>query len=290
MSRTVSSQVRIQPASGFWSELRSSLSTSLGAVVLGAVGAVRVQLAQLLADRGELLAQQELALLALDALADVLADLLGDLLLGEVLLRPREERLQPRRHVGLGEQPGLLLGVEVGRPAGEVGQRARVRRLLDVVDHLPRTALLQDRHDERLVLLGQLEHAAGGRGVVDRLGLDPQGGAGTGHARPDAGADIPADHGGLLPAGEPAHLLEDRDGAHRGVAAVEAGHHQDTTVDAARGIDRCLDLRLVQPQRDHHAGQHDRVGQRKHRQLQRLCHAGSNAYTVAGVPAFNHVR
>ena len=97
----MSSQVRIQPASGLWSEVRSSLSTSreggradrLGQVGLldaGAVvvGALRLALAQLLADRGELLAQQELALGLLHALADVLADLLGDLLLGEVLAWP----------------------------------------------------------------------------------------------------------------------------------------------------------------------------------------------------------
>ena len=86
ISRTVSSQVRIQPASGVWSLARSSLPTSrsaasrtfsgqvggldAGAVVVGALGLV---LAELLADRGELLAQQELALALLHALADVVA-------------------------------------------------------------------------------------------------------------------------------------------------------------------------------------------------------------------------
>ena len=63
-----------------------------GAVVrlLGAgLAAVdRCQLAQLLADGGELLAQQELALLLVHALLDVLADGLGDVQLGEVLLGP----------------------------------------------------------------------------------------------------------------------------------------------------------------------------------------------------------
>ena len=56
-----------------------------GAVVVGALGLV---LAELLADRGELLAQQELALALVHALADVVLDLLGDLELGEVLARP----------------------------------------------------------------------------------------------------------------------------------------------------------------------------------------------------------
>ena len=64
-----------------------SAALDAGAVVVGAVGLV---LAELLADRGELLAQQELALALVHALADVVADLLGDLELGEVLARPLE--------------------------------------------------------------------------------------------------------------------------------------------------------------------------------------------------------
>ena len=75
ISSTVSSQVRIQPASGEASLARSSLPTSRMrrlAYLLGQLGgldpgpvvgrAVGLVLAQLLADRGELLAQQELAL------------------------------------------------------------------------------------------------------------------------------------------------------------------------------------------------------------------------------------
>ena len=100
--------MRIQAASGVWSLERSSLSTSLssavadvlgqvggldpGAVVVGALG---LALAQLLADRGELLAQQELALRLLHALADVLADLVGDLGLGEVVAGPGDHGLEP---------------------------------------------------------------------------------------------------------------------------------------------------------------------------------------------------
>ena len=77
MSRTVSSQVRIQPASGLWSEAALQLVDlverglqhvlgQVGRLDAGAVvvGALRLAFAQLLADRGELLAQQELALLS----------------------------------------------------------------------------------------------------------------------------------------------------------------------------------------------------------------------------------
>ena len=77
-----------------------------GAVV---VGAVRLVLAELLADRGELLAQQELPLALLHALADVVADLLGHLELGQVAAAPLDQLLQPLVDVGVAEQPELLL-------------------------------------------------------------------------------------------------------------------------------------------------------------------------------------
>ena len=128
-----------------------------------------------------------------------------------------------------------------------------------------------------------------GAGSVDGLGLHPQGRAGPGHARADAGPDLAADDRGLLSAGQPADLLEDGDGADGRVAAVEAGHDEDLAIDAGRSIDSRLDLRLVEPDGNHHAGQQHRVGERKHRQLQRLCHNQPNAYTVERIPAFNHV-
>ena len=262
-----------------------------GPVVVGAVGLV---LAQLLADRGQLLAQQELALGLLHALADVLGDLLRDLLLGHVLAGPADQQLQPLDHVGLGQQLRLLLQVEVGGPAGGVGQLAGVGDLLDGVDDLPGAALLQDADDQGLVLLGQLGRPAGDRAVLDRGDLHPQRRTRSGHAGPDLRAALAAHHGGLLPVGEPADLLEDGDRAHGGVPAVEAGNDDDLAIDAAtttlRRVDRCLDLRLVEPDGNHHAGQHHRVGERKHRQLQRLCHARLNRYTVELVPAFKKIR
>jgi len=41
---------------------------------------------------------------------------------------------------------------------------------------------------------------------------------------------------------------------------------------------------LVEADRDNHAGQHDRVGQWQDRELQRVCHARCNTYTVACIP------
>ena len=66
---------------------------------------VVVALAELLADRRQLLAQQVLALLLVDALGDVGADLRGDLQLGEVVLGP------------LGDQIDALADIDGGRTA-----------------------------------------------------------------------------------------------------------------------------------------------------------------------------
>ena len=59
-----------------------------GPVVVLLGGGVTGQVGELLADRGQLLAQQELLLLLLHALLDVLADRLRDVQLGQVLLGP----------------------------------------------------------------------------------------------------------------------------------------------------------------------------------------------------------
>ena len=154
------------------------------AVVVGPVG---LALAELLADRGELLAQQELALALLHALADVLADLVGELDLGEVLAGPPDQRLEPRLHVGGLEQLALAVDREVRRVAGGVGDRGRVGHLVDRVDDLPGLAPLEHGDDQPLVLLGQLAGAVGDV-LVDRLDLDPQRRAGPGHAGADPAA------------------------------------------------------------------------------------------------------
>ena len=98
------------------------------AVVVGALG---LALAELLADRRELLAEQELALGLLHPLADVLADLVGDLGLGEVVAGPGDDRLEPLLDVRGLQQLALLLVGEVRRVAGRVRDRAGVAHLVD---------------------------------------------------------------------------------------------------------------------------------------------------------------
>ena len=78
----------------------------LGAVLLGDRGVV---LAQLLADRVHLLAQEVLALLLLGALLDVLADALAHLQLGEALALQLDGQLEALGHVERAQQLDLLL-------------------------------------------------------------------------------------------------------------------------------------------------------------------------------------
>ncbi len=83
-----------------------------------------VVVAQLLADRLHLLAQEVVALLLLGAGLHVVADPAADLELGEPLALEGERLLEPLGHVEGLQQLHLLLVVEVGRVARGVGQRA----------------------------------------------------------------------------------------------------------------------------------------------------------------------
>ena len=90
----------------------------------------------------------------------------------------------------------------------------------------------------------------------------------------DAGPAGAAHQRARLAAGQPAHLVEDRDGPDGRVVAVEAGHDQhprlapDTArrrADRAGGVDGGLGLG-VELHRHDHARQQHAVGQRKHRE------------------------
>ena len=142
ISSTVSSQVRIHPCSGLCSLVRSSRSTSrstatrtssgsTSSLELRAVLGDRVvgvaALAQLLADRGELLAQQELALRLVHALGDAAADLLRQVELGQRLAHEVQRLLQARLGVELLEQLHLALDRR-GRAPSPRCRRARPGR------------------------------------------------------------------------------------------------------------------------------------------------------------------
>jgi hypothetical protein len=246
--------------------------------------AVGVVLAELLADRGELLAQQELALLGLHPLADVVRDLLRDLLLGDVRLRPLQQLLQPGGHVGLGEQLGLVRDVQPGRPAGQVGELPGVGGLLHRVDDLPGPPLLQDADHQRLVLGSQLVGAPGGLTGLDRLDLHPQGGAGAGDPAADAGAALAAHHRGPVTVGQAADLFQDGDHTERAVPPVQAWHDEDPSAVVVlrvptrrRGVDGGAGVGGVEADRDHHPGQDHGVVEGQDRERQHVTHARSNS-------------
>ncbi len=254
-------------------------------VLLLGLGGVAVELLELLAHGGELLAQQELALLLLHALLDVLADRLGDVELGEVVARPLDQLGQPVGRVGGLQQLDLLRRGQPRGVAGAVGQHGRVVDLVDLVDHLPGAALLQDGGGQDLVLLGQLLGALAHGDGVDGVGLDPQRGAGTGRAGAHPDPVDAAHDGGGLASREPPDLLDDGLNADRAVAAVDPGNEKDPWL-VATGctgrVDRGAHLGVGQVQRNHHARQHDLVVQRQDREDQALTHTNSQGLSYTG--------
>ncbi len=86
---------------------------------------VVIALAELLADRGELLAEQVLTVLLVDALGDVGADRFGDTQLGEVFPCPRLDQLDASRRIDGVQHGKTLVGVEVGPGCDPVGELAR---------------------------------------------------------------------------------------------------------------------------------------------------------------------
>ena len=96
----------------------------LRAVLLDDRGVV---LAELLADRVHLLAQEVVALLLVGALLDVVADPLADLQLREALALELQRQLEAVGDVDRAQQLEPLLVVEVGAVAGGVGERSRAR-------------------------------------------------------------------------------------------------------------------------------------------------------------------
>ena len=123
-----------------------------------------------------------------DALAHVLADLVADLDLGQVVLGPADEQLEPGLGRGRLEQLALAVDGQVRRIACRVREDGRVAQAGELVDDLPRLTPLEHGHDELLVVGGQLDGALGGGLVGDGGRLDPERGARPGHTTADQGS------------------------------------------------------------------------------------------------------
>jgi hypothetical protein len=217
------------------------------------VGDRRLVLAELLADRLHLAAQDVLALLLLSAGFDILADPLAHLLLGQALALEPERQLQPLGHVDGLEQLHLLLEGHLGRVGRRVGERARVADRAHEGGDAPVVATqLEDLLDDRTVLALEVAHLDARRLLVGAfLDLDAQaalriGPGGSG----DAAVEALEVHGPGA-AREADVLCHGGDRADLGVLAVVARHEQDTLLLADVGTER-----------DVHVGEDDDVVER----------------------------
>ena len=136
----------------------------------------RVVLAELLADRLHLAAEDVLALLLRGALLDVVADAPAHLHLGEPLALQLDRHREPVLDVERLEELDLLLEAEVGRVADGVGERAGIADRADEGrDAAVVAAQLEDLLDDRAVLALELARARVGLVAVGALlDLDAQ--------------------------------------------------------------------------------------------------------------------
>ena len=132
---------------------------------------VAVALTEFLANRLQLLAQEVLALLLVDALGDVVADRLGDLQLGDVIARPVEHQLDTLADVDRGEHGGTALVVELGPRGHTVGERARMAADPQQLGQPAGPAQLGDDTEHAAQLAGERLDAWSRPRVGDRLGV-----------------------------------------------------------------------------------------------------------------------
>ena len=148
-------------------------SSILRPVLVGDRGVV---LAELLADRLHLLAQEVLPLLLLGARLHVVADALAHLQLGQPLALEGQRLLEPLTHVDGLEQLDLLVEADLRRVAGGVRQRARLGDRADEGrDPAIVAAQLEDLLDHGAVLALELADALVGARRRDGGSL-PRGG------------------------------------------------------------------------------------------------------------------
>ncbi len=224
----------------------------LGDLVFVLGDQVGLVLAQLLADRLHLLAQEVLSLLFLGAGLDVLADLGAHLRLGQPLALQLDREVEAGGDVDRLQQPQLALVGDVGAEAGGVGQGAGLLdRAQEGGDPPVVPAQLEDLFDDGAVFARQvLGVLIAGVAVADPLHLNAQGVALARLGGPGEAA-VQADHGGdRVAAARDAgldHLGED---AYAPVLALVAGDEEDplllADVDRQGGGDGGEDDRLVE--------------------------------------------
>ena len=193
-----------------------------------------VVVAELLADRVHLLAQEVLPLLLLGARLDVIADAPAHLQLGEPLALHAERELEALGHVERLEQLGLLLVGQVRRVAAGVGQGPGLGDgAHEGGDPAVVAAQLEDLLDHGAVLALEVAGAPVDGDVVGmRLDLHAQSARGVGTGGSDAGSVRAVEMNGSAPAGQADALdhVGHRPDACKLVAL--AGHEHDALLGA----------------------------------------------------------
>jgi hypothetical protein len=222
-----------------------------------------VVLAELLADRLHLLAQEVVALLLLGARLDVVADLAAHLQLHQPLALHAQGLLEALGDVERAEQLHLLLEGEVRGVAAGVGQRAGLGDGAHERGHAAVVAAeLEELLDHGAVLALELAGAPVDRRRVGVLGdVDDQAAAQVGLGRADDAAGDALQRGAAGAARQADGLRDADDGADRRVLAVVAGDEDDpllvADVDGKGDVHRREDDGVVE--RDEEEGCHGGV-------------------------------
>ncbi len=192
---------------------------------------VRLVLAQFLADRIQLLSQQELALALLHPLANIVGDLLVDFGLGDVRLGPFDQRRKPRHDIRSFQQLALPFVTQPWCVPSEVSQRRRIGDPVDCVNDLPGVAALQRGNHESLVFGGEL---ADFLGIVRRLGeflsLNPERSTRARDSGSDLDSPLGPDHRRRFSGGKPAELHDRGHHTERRVAVLKAGRDEQRVI------------------------------------------------------------
>ncbi len=132
------------------------------------------ELTELLADRLQLAAEEELALGLLHPLLDARLDLVAKSKVSEGVSRPREHEAKPLGDVDRLEDLHLVLERQVRRVAGEIGDEGRLCHLPQPFSHPAGTPREQDVLEHGAVLAGELDRRRRRWRVREGVNLDPQ--------------------------------------------------------------------------------------------------------------------
>ena len=184
--------------------------------------------AELLADRLDLAAQEELALLLLETRVDVLADLPAQLHEREALLLQGQRVLQALAHRDRLQEAHLLLEGEVGGVPRRVGKSTRLGDRADEgLDAPVVAAQLEDLLDDGAVALDELAGVLIGRDVVGSLvDLDEQSTGGIRLGRSGDATMEPLERNRDHSAREPVTIGDLRDRADVRILALALRHEE----------------------------------------------------------------